>query len=516
MAIFDTIQKARSAGANSQQIVGEITKANPKISDSVTKALGAGANHDQIIEQIINQNFKAPQSAPEPTLVDRVSGDLKSAGANIVDKAQATGEFATQSLPRRVAGIASDISGAPIKALGETLPQPIRDVADSVGSKVGGVIDWLGEKIGGTQIAQDFVTRHPEAAKFLEEAVGTASGLSSAAANVAGVASAPSVLKTAGTTAVKAFGSVAEGVKPSLASAGKSASGAASSIKGRLSGTSLSSAKKITAPVLNKQEAITTMKRSGYETKPTVKDGITTHGKPSGPATGGLRRIIDTNSLKDERVAKSVKDVVSPWKNAVQNITAINKKIQVTAEKEVKPFLNSSRTTFFDSERKSMLKKVHDNIPEGIKSEVGYENTYSGVGRVLESELAKAGANPAGWWEGLKAFKNRVEVEFPNLYNAEKNQVIRRAVEDYTQAVYKKIASAVPNGDKEFMEKIKHISNMSVARDNIAESSYRLAQKKTTGLQRAAENHPGITGAIKKGAYLAAGYVAGKETGFIH
>lgn len=75
---------------------------------------------------------------------------------------------------------------------------------------VSNVINWLGEKIGGTQAAQDFVTKHPDAAATLERLATDASN----AGNVAGTITGAEGIAKGVPKAVDATKSAVESIKP--------------------------------------------------------------------------------------------------------------------------------------------------------------------------------------------------------------------------------------------------------------------------------------------------------------
>ena len=144
----------------------------------------------------------------------RVSSDISTAGQNVESAIAGEGQYAGQSSVRRgVEATASAFNTIP-QVASEVLPKPARDVVGAVGQGASNIINWLGDKLGSTQVAQDFVQQHPDAAKFLEEATGTLS----AGGQIAGdILTADQVAK-AGNKGVEATGKGIDAVQNKLSS----------------------------------------------------------------------------------------------------------------------------------------------------------------------------------------------------------------------------------------------------------------------------------------------------------
>ena len=159
------------------------------------------------------KGYKAP--APEPSTISKMGSDLMGGVNSAVNLGK--DYISGQATPSKVAGTAADITGAPIKAVGELVPPKIKAMGSAVGGAVGGVVNWLGDKIGSTQAAQDFVTKHPDAANALEEIVktigSTAEGAGNVAALASGVKATPGVVKDSVGVVKSGVGDIVQGVK---------------------------------------------------------------------------------------------------------------------------------------------------------------------------------------------------------------------------------------------------------------------------------------------------------------
>jgi len=123
-----------------------------------------------------------PKEEPKSSFISRVSEDIKQSGQAVEEAISGTGQFTEQTPIRRGFEAVSQAAGGVINVATEALPEPARTGLEKVGKMFSGVINWLGEKIGSTKLAQDFVTKHPDAARTLEEI----SGATEAAGTIAG------------------------------------------------------------------------------------------------------------------------------------------------------------------------------------------------------------------------------------------------------------------------------------------------------------------------------------------
>jgi len=126
---------------------------------------------------------KEYQPSPEnQSLGQRVGNDIQNSGNELNQEISGTGQYANDNPITRGFEAASTVAGGITKTAGEVLPSPVRSAMGAINTGANNVINWLGDKIGSTQIAQDFVTKYPEAAN----ALGQAAKIGASAGNVAG------------------------------------------------------------------------------------------------------------------------------------------------------------------------------------------------------------------------------------------------------------------------------------------------------------------------------------------
>src|SRR3990167_8078801 len=96
------------------------------------------------------------------------------------------GEFAGQSDIRKATGITAQAFSAPLGIAKDVLPEPAERGLEKVGEGIGKGLQWVAEKTT-PQFLVDFVTKHPNAAKALEEAAGTVSNVGEIAGDILGI-----------------------------------------------------------------------------------------------------------------------------------------------------------------------------------------------------------------------------------------------------------------------------------------------------------------------------------------
>lgn len=146
------IQQARKAGYSDEQI---------------QKFLGTRGEDTSLVSQAMTVS---------PPTKD-VSSRLAEVGTSAVEKAsqaiQGQGEFAGQSAIRRGAEATAEIANVLPKAAVELLPEQARSGIAKVGEAFSGVVNFLSDKISDIPFVQKFVEKFPDAAKALEEVLGT-------------------------------------------------------------------------------------------------------------------------------------------------------------------------------------------------------------------------------------------------------------------------------------------------------------------------------------------------------
>lgn len=150
--------------------IAEYGKANGKSKEEVLAAIAKFRASQQATQTPV-----APVTpvATAPSLTDRLANVGDTAATDIKSKILGTGENAGKgSIERGVGAVATAFNVVP-QAVVEMAPQPVRSALSAVGEGYNKIIGWLGDKLGSTQLAQNFVTQHPDAAKNLEAALNT-------------------------------------------------------------------------------------------------------------------------------------------------------------------------------------------------------------------------------------------------------------------------------------------------------------------------------------------------------
>lgn len=121
----------------------------------------------------------------EPSLFGRITNTLKTAADKEADIFTSPTTYG--QIPRKATeAVATAFNTIPQVAV-DVLPKPARQAVDFVGNKTGQALSFLADKLGSTQLAQDFITKHPEAANTLGEITGTLSNTGQIAGDVLAV-----------------------------------------------------------------------------------------------------------------------------------------------------------------------------------------------------------------------------------------------------------------------------------------------------------------------------------------
>lgn len=244
--------------------------------------------------------WKTPESV-SPSLGERVSADIKNAGEEVESSISGTGSHEGETPIRRGVEAVASASGAPLKVASELLPQSIRSGLETVSKAGSSVVDWLGDKLGDTKLAQDFVTKHPEAAKTLEEFVGTGKALGTVAGNILATGGTAKVLEKGTDVAPTAV----KGVKDIIAK-GKAIEDASLAAKaGKVAeDQALGDLTKITDTIAPKLNAA--------ETKVAINEGRVTRTPDSGIKVTlfGKRPDIVTQSDEIQNAAKTIQQQI--------------------------------------------------------------------------------------------------------------------------------------------------------------------------------------------------------------
>ena len=154
---------------------------------------------EQIIQYRQKYNINAVES-PTPAqqgfigeAQDRLSGVAESMGQQF----RGEGEFAGQSDIRKATGVVAQASSIPLGLAKDVLPEVAEQGLEKVGQGIGKGLQWIADKTT-PQFMVDFVTKHPDAAKMLEEGAGTVANLGEISGNILGIEGAKQgIVKTA-------------------------------------------------------------------------------------------------------------------------------------------------------------------------------------------------------------------------------------------------------------------------------------------------------------------------------
>lgn len=254
-------------------------------------------------------------------------------------------------------------------------------------------------------------------------------------------------------------------------------------------GSTLSRVAKGKAPSLLTEEAISITKPQNFTKKESI--GLLKSGKAE--QTGLLRSIKPKITAHDREIAESVSHVVKKNNGVVANINAVNDEISRVSQKEIRPFLEKNNKPFNQQTFRARLNKIEP--PRMVKGDATLNNTYNQVKELMLEKVAQHPKNNTGLWDARIAFDKEIEREFPALYGSEKYTAIKQAVADVRRVANDFIGMSTPN--LTFKEQLKRLSNIYVARENIAENSYRLLESNV--ISRFAKQHPNLTKTVKYG-----------------
>lgn len=222
----------------------------------------------------------APATAPAtPGILSRMSSDVSQAGANVSNAINDTSKNPIEAGVNAASAAASAIP----KVASEVLPQGVRDTIGAVGTGASNIVNWLGDKLGSTQIAQDFVTNHPDAAKALESAANIGAGAGNIAGTILGA---------------KGVASAGDAVVPVAAKVGKAGVKVAQEVTPKIINKTVQVAGKVkqaVAPTLTPEEA------TGQVIQGKTGDVAAAHRTLSSLDTKGVKTYADlTSKLQSE------------------------------------------------------------------------------------------------------------------------------------------------------------------------------------------------------------------------
>ena len=148
----------------------------------------------------------------------RISGAVGQMGQQF----RGEGEFEGQSDIRKATGVVAQASSVPLGLAKDVLPEVAEQGLEKIGQGIGKGLQWIADKTT-PQFLVDFVSKHPDAAKALEEAVGTVANVGDISGNILGIEGAKKGIVKTAQTAQKAVAPTAELAGRTLKKAGEGA-----------------------------------------------------------------------------------------------------------------------------------------------------------------------------------------------------------------------------------------------------------------------------------------------------
>src|SRR3990167_11252090 len=109
--------------------------------------------------------------SPQPTqqgFLGEAKSRISDVAGQIGQQFKGEGEFAGQSNIRKATGVVAQTSSVPLGLAKDVLPEVAEQGLEKVGQGIGKGLQWIADKTT-PQFMVDFVTKHPDAAKMLEE-----------------------------------------------------------------------------------------------------------------------------------------------------------------------------------------------------------------------------------------------------------------------------------------------------------------------------------------------------------
>lgn len=192
---------------------------------------------------------------------------------------------------------------------------------------------------------------------------------------------------------------------------------------------------------------------------------------------GGVEAVGKNKQFKvqpteyDKARVESVRGIVDPKRNPVENNTLINNEIKRTTEEELLPYLQSNPRIFNVATVNNRLRSIE--MPDLFKSDDTLSRTYNLVRQRMVGAIQSQPKTMEGLWNARKQFDREVKEQFGDAaFDSEKNTAIKRAIQDMRREVNDYIGEEI--GDGQFKQYMGKLSHMYEARDNIAEKAYDL------------------------------------------
>lgn len=458
----------------------------------------------------VSEAFKARKAAQEKAL------------GKSIDREQTLGSGFLQAAGQG-AGFIGDVGFEAIKAI---TPEPVKEA-------VAGAV----ETVAGSEPVQGAVEAYGQFKEDRPELAGNIEAVGNLATVIPGVGAAGKGAQKGAQATVKAAEKIGE-------TAIKGAERVAGAQVARTAAKSVDAAKKqldetieITSPVLDKKGKIGVMERAG------MPGGVVERGR-----MGTYTVAPDAKAIE---IAEDTFGLVSKKQGPIENIININKEIGRVSEDELAPFLRQTGQVYNPVQLETFLKQLPK--PLSLKANSESARAYDLVIKTALDIAKKYPPNSEGLWKARAEIDDMIEREFGdvafdspsgtgsrkaalavrnginefigesvgganldlvNKVNEFIREARRRGIEINDPAEVRKQMNAMEGGqskiplevpDAEFNKafwkaKLKQLSNMYTARENIAEQNWKLMGK--NALERWIKENPGKADLAKKGLGL--------------
>lgn len=430
-----------------------------------------------------------PQKPKEPGLFQRIGQDLKSTAtqsSDIYDQG-ASGQIS----PIRAATgvVANDFNAIP-KIASELLPKPVRQGIDAVGGGIGKGLQWVAEKTT-PQFLVDFVTKHPDAAKMLENAAGTLSNTGQIAGDILATDQATKGIQKGVDLTKQAGQKVGQGIQNTAQTISEKAKQLPTNLRSVYKNND-SFVKNLVTPELKGNKLLQAVKTGK------VKEGSGLTGQRD--ITGAMNNLDD--------IEAAVKEVpgVSPSKTNLENLNAIHDEIGNLAN-TLEQQVGKERSFFSPNKFKSVMNGAKSRLSED-PTLVGDAATTSGkVISKFEQLVQQEGYTSSGLLSARKLLDQWISKYKPKVFNPATESGITSAVREIRQTGNQFLSDISPNSAvKELLGKQ---STLYRAIDNIAPKA---VKEGSSALQQIIKANP-IASRIVKTAGHAAGLGVGVKLG---
>lgn len=215
---------------------------------------------------------------------------------------------------------------------------------------------------------------------------------------------------------------------------------------------------------------------------PTIKAQAIQQGRFTDP---GLFRAGSVEpSVKDSRLADSVRDVVSPRNSLSKNVNAVNHKIS-TVNNGVKTFIENNKTPFNANQLRARLMGAKADSKLVFASDATAEKTYNAVVDAFMDTVGKK--DTAGLFEARQNFDKIPAIKKLLDSRALGENVKKSIVLDVRRAANEYIADQLPEGNT-YRDQLRQESHMIEALGNAAEKGAHMIGK--NGIQLLTEKYP--------------------------